>query len=90
MPFILVRLLNIRARWHALILIGAAAVLIVVGGVVFAATQHLPVTTGWYWAITTATTVGYGDVVPKNASGRFVASVVMLTTVPLLAGAFAV
>ena len=90
MPFFLIRLLDIRTRWHALILVSAAAVLIVVGGVVFAATQHLPVTTGWYWAITTATTVGYGDVTPKNASGRFVASVVMLTTIPLLAGAFAV
>ena len=90
MPFFLIRLLDIRTRWHALILVGAAAVLIIVGGVVFAETQHIPLTTGWYWAITTATTVGYGDVTPKNASGRFVASAVMLTTIPLLAGAFAV
>jgi voltage-gated potassium channel len=90
MPFLLVRLLNLRPRRHALILIGAAVCCVVVGGVVFAATQHLPLTTGWYWAITTATTVGYGDVTPKNASGRLVASVVMLTTIPLLAGAFAV
>ncbi len=90
MPFFLVRLLNIRPQRHALMLIGAAVFFIVVGGAVFAATQHLPVTTGWYWAITTATTVGYGDVTPKNASGRFVASVVMLTTIPMLAGAFAV
>ena len=90
MPFLLVRLFNLRPRQHALIMIGSASLLIVVGGVVFAATQHQPVTTGWYWAITTATTVGYGDVTPKNASGRFVASVVMLTTIPLLAAAFAV
>ncbi len=90
MPFLLVRLLNLRPRVHALLLIGAAIFFVVVGGLVFAATQHLPVTTGWYWAITTATTVGYGDVTPKNASGRFVASVVMLTTIPLLAAAFAV
>jgi voltage-gated potassium channel len=90
MPILLVRLLNLRPRRHALLLVGAAFCCVVVGGVVFAATQHLPVTTGWYWAITTATTVGYGDVTPKNASGRFVASVVMLTTIPLLAGAFAI
>ena len=90
MPFLLVRLLNLRPRVHALLLIGAAIFFVVVGGLVFATTQHLPVTTGWYWAITTATTVGYGDVTPKNASGRFVASVVMLTTIPLLAAAFAV
>ncbi len=90
MPFLLVRLINLRPRLHAMLLIGAAIFFVVVGGLIFAATQHLPVTTGWYWAITTATTVGYGDVTPKNASGRFVASVVMLTTIPLLAGAFAV
>ncbi len=89
MPLFLVRLLNLRPRRHALLLIGAAVVVVVVGGEVFAATQHIPVTRGWYWAITTATTVGYGDVIPKNASGRFVASVVMLTSIPLLAGAFA-
>jgi voltage-gated potassium channel len=90
MPFLLVRLINLRPRLHALVLVGAAIFFVVAGGVAFAATQHLPVTTGWYWAITTATTVGYGDVTPKNASGRLVASVVMLTTIPLLAGAFAV
>jgi voltage-gated potassium channel len=90
MPFLLVRLINLRPRLHALVLISAAIFFVIVGGLVFAATQHLPVTTGWYWAITTATTVGYGDVTPKNASGRFVASAVMLTTIPLLAGAFAV
>lgn len=89
MPLFLVRLLSVRPRQHALLLIGTAVLFVIVGGAVFAATQHLPVTTGWYWAITTATTVGYGDVTPKNASGRFVASVVMLTTIPLLAGAFA-
>lgn len=90
MPLLFIRLINLGPRRHALLLLGGAVLCIVVGGAVFAATQHLPVTTGWYWAITTATTVGYGDVTPKNASGRVVASVVMLTTIPLLAAAFAV
>ena len=89
MPSLLVRLLKLPPRRHALLMIGAAVVLIGVGGAVFAFTQHLPLTTGWYWGIETATTVGYGDVTPKNPTGRVVASVVMLTTIPLLAGAFA-
>jgi voltage-gated potassium channel len=59
------------------------------GAGLFAATQGLPFTTGLYWAITTATTVGYGDVTPKNGAGRVVASAVMLTTIPLLAAVFA-
>jgi voltage-gated potassium channel len=44
---------------------------------------------GGCWAITTATTVGYGDVTPHDAAGRVVASVVMLTTIPMLAPVFA-
>ena len=59
------------------------------GSALFAATQRLPVTTSWYWAITTATTVGYGDVTPHSGGGRVIASVVMLTAIPLLASVFA-
>jgi voltage-gated potassium channel len=33
---------------------------------------------GVYWAITTLTTVGFGDITPKTDFGRFVASVMML------------
>ena len=33
--------------------------------------------------------MGYGDVVPKDAAGRLIASGVMVTTTPLLAAAFA-
>ena len=33
---------------------------------------------GIYWAITTMTTVGFGDVTPKTDLGRFIASLMML------------
>jgi voltage-gated potassium channel len=33
---------------------------------------------GIYWAISTMTTVGFGDIVPKTGLGRFIASVMML------------
>jgi len=39
---------------------------------------------GMWWAITTVTTVGYGDAVPHSAAGRLVASVLMLVGIGFL------
>jgi voltage-gated potassium channel len=39
---------------------------------------------GMWWAWTTMSTVGYGDVVPQNAAGRLFASLVILFGVVLL------
>jgi voltage-gated potassium channel len=39
---------------------------------------------GWWWAVQTVTTVGYGDLVPKSAAGRAVASLVMLVGIGFL------
>jgi voltage-gated potassium channel len=86
---LLVRVFGARHRRNIVVLLACAVGCVLVGGALFAATQHLPVTTGWYWAITTATTVGYGDVTPKTAAGRVIASLTMLTTIPLLASVFA-
>lgn len=86
---ILFRLLGPKHRKHIAVLLGVVAGCVVAGGAAFAATQSLPFTSGLYWAITTATTVGYGDVTPHNGAGRVIASLVMLTTIPLLASAFA-
>jgi voltage-gated potassium channel len=83
------RLLKVGHRRHIALLLGALTVCILLGGAIFGLTQHIPLTTGLYWAITTATTVGYGDVTPKNPSGRIVASAVMLTCIPLLGATFA-
>jgi voltage-gated potassium channel len=89
MIVLLARALGAGHRRHVAVLLAAAIAITVAGGALFATTQHYPLTTGLYWAITTATTVGYGDVTPHNAAGRVVASVVMLTTIPLLASVFA-
>lgn len=71
-------------------LLFAGGVCLLAGAGAFASTQHLSFGTGVYWAITTATTVGYGDVTPRDGIGRVIASLTMLTTIPLFASAFAV
>jgi len=86
---LLVRILRGSHRRQVVVLLASVVAIIIAGGAVFAATQSYPFTTGLYWAVTTATTVGYGDVTPHNPAGRVVASVVMLTTIPLLASVFA-
>jgi len=86
---LLFRLFGPGHRKHIAILLGTAAGCVLAGGAAFAATQGLPFSSGLYWAITTATTVGYGDVTPHNGAGRVVASLVMLTAIPLLASVFA-
>jgi voltage-gated potassium channel len=84
------RLFKVSPRAHLALLVGGLVLVVVVGGGLFALSQGFPFTTGLYWAITTATTVGYGDVIPHNPTGRIVASVVMLTAIPMLGALFAV
>jgi voltage-gated potassium channel len=38
----------------------------------------------YWWAVTTVTTVGYGDVVPESVAGRLVAAMLMLTGLALI------
>lgn len=65
------------------------AFVLVAGAVAFALADHRTFGTALYWAVTTASTVGYGDVTPSTAWGRVVAVAVMLTAIPLLALLFA-
>jgi hypothetical protein len=68
----------------------AAAVAVIAGGAwLFSAIESIPLGDGFYWAVETGTTVGYGDVTPHNAAGRAVAVVVMLLAIPLFGGVFA-
>ena len=38
----------------------------------------------YWWAVTTVTTVGYGDVVPEDPAGRVVGALLMLTGLALI------
>jgi hypothetical protein len=45
--------------------------------------QSVPI--GWWWAISTMTTVGYGDVVPKTLYGRLIGGVCAVSGVVMMA-----
>ena len=62
--------------------------IVIVGGVAMTLLdrdEYSNVWEGMWWAIQTVTTVGYGDVTPKNAAGRLVAAALMLEGVAFVA-----
>ncbi|MHB1629197.1 MAG: potassium channel family protein [Bacilli bacterium] len=76
-----------RGIW---VLLSLSVIGIIAGAALFSHFEHRSLFTGLYWAVTTATTVGYGDVTPSNAVGRVIAMGVMLTVIPLIGALFAV
>lgn len=77
------RLFSMEGLRYAAVL---AAVTIVAGGAAFAAVEpHETTADGAYWAITTMTTVGYGDLSPTTAEGKALAVVVMLVGIGFIA-----
>jgi voltage-gated potassium channel len=71
-------------RYAALI----TAFLVLLGGTAFAAVeqgQELSAWDGLYWAITTVTTVGYGDIQQTTDGGRIIAIGVMIAGIGFVA-----
>jgi len=75
-------------RIAASVIVTATAVIVVGGGILIRLLDHTEYPSVWvgmWWALQTVTTVGYGDVTPKHAAGRFVGVVVMLEGIAFLA-----
>ncbi len=79
---------SLTARRAAGIIAAFTVVITVAGGFLERILDHQEYPTigrGLWFALQTVTTVGYGDVTPKQASGRFIAAVVMLAGIAFLA-----
>jgi voltage-gated potassium channel len=64
----------------AVVVVGAGFLITLVDG-----EEYSNLGVGLWWAVQTATTVGYGDVAPSEVSGRIVAAAVMLYGVAFIA-----
>lgn len=79
------RLLSLEGmKYAAMVALGT----VIIGGAVFASVEeHQGITTwdGVWWAITTVTTVGYGDIVPESTGGRIIGITIMLVGIGFVA-----
>jgi len=73
----------VATRRKILIFMSVVLMIVLVAGTVMylvegAENGYSSIPTSMYWAITTMTTVGFGDITPKTDLGRFIASAMML------------
>jgi voltage-gated potassium channel len=75
-------------RIAASVIVTATALIVVVSGIamrLFDHKEYANVWVGMWWALQTVTTVGYGDVTPREPIGRAIASFVMFEGIAFLA-----
>ena len=78
----------VSVRNAASVIVVATLLIVLVAGAAMRILDHREYSNIWlgmWWALQTVTTVGYGDVTPKNAPGKFVGALVMLQGIAFLA-----
>ncbi len=78
----------ISVRNAASVIVTATFIVVVAGGIAIRAIDHREYSSIWegmWWSLQTVTTVGYGDVTPKDTAGKIVGAVVMLEGIAFLA-----
>jgi voltage-gated potassium channel Kch len=69
------------------VIVSVTLVTVIVAGIlirIFDEEEFESVWLGMWWALQTVTTVGYGDIVPKNSTGRIIGAIVMLQGIAFL------
>jgi voltage-gated potassium channel len=75
-------------RTAASVIVSSTVVVVVASGALIRVLDHHEYPNIWlgmWWALQTVTTVGYGDVTPKDVAGRVVGAFVMLEGIAFLA-----
>ena len=78
----------VSVRSAAAVIVSTTGVIVLASGVLMRVLDHREypnIFIGMWWAIQTVTTVGYGDVTPKDVAGRIVAAAVMLEGIAFVA-----
>jgi voltage-gated potassium channel len=68
-------------------IVGVAVILVLIAGALARLVEPETFTSlglAYWWAVTTVTTVGYGDVVPRDPAGRVVGVMLMLAGLSLI------
>jgi voltage-gated potassium channel len=79
---------TVTVRGAAAVIVTSTAVVVVLSGLLMRLLDHREypnIFLGMWWAVQTVTTVGYGDVTPRDVAGRIVATFVMLEGIALVA-----
>ena len=77
----------VTVRSAASVIVTSTAAIVIASGALMRLLDHREypnIFIGMWWAIQTVTTVGYGDVTPKDVAGRIVAAFVMLEAIALV------
>ena len=78
---------NLTARRAGLVIAAFTIVVTIAAGILVTVLDERDFPTlgrGLWWAVQTVTTVGYGDVTPRNTEGRVLAAIVMVTGIGFL------
>lgn len=59
-------------------------VFLIIGAVAYSLSEHVSLGESFWWAIATATTVGYGDISPHTIVGKIVALLLMIVGIGII------